>query len=509
MSALRVLPLLALTVATACNVRSLEVTPLPAHSPPTRVSTPVRAHLLDGSVVVYRAGATFDGAAVLGRGVRYDPLMRDGTITDRLLIDSIVGLETVSAETQMLSSTVGTVLGVAVGGLLASAAAVAAFGSCPTVYALDAEGAVLEAELFSYSIAPLLEARDVDRLGAEPVDGVLVLEIRNEALETHRINYLGALVVQHDADELVFPDASGHVVALRDLQEPTRAVDASGRDISAILAATDSLHYASPSRMLAAASVDAITDHIDLTLPPMPGRDSIAIVLRLRNSLLNTVLFYDEMLGAAGAHALDWMGASLERIGPAVELGQWYVGRMGLWVHTEGQGDATSTQRVPDAGPIAWKDVAVVVPASGADSIRIRLEFVIDEWRIDRVRIAERVRRPEVREVPVAEIALRSGTRLEDAARRVAAPDEDYLETLPSNVFHARFDVGRSDRPRTFLIASQGYYTEWIRPAWIHDAHSPRTFEPSDASLVSALRRWEAVKPDFERRFYESRIPVR
>ena len=164
---------------------------------------------------------------------------------------------------------------------------------------------------------------------------------------------------------------------------------------------------------------------------------------------------------------------------------------------------------MPDAGPIAWKDVAVVVPASSDDSVRIRLEFVVDEWRIDRVRIAGHVRRPEVREVPVTDVALRSGEQLDDAVSRVAAPDEQYLETLPSNVFHARFDVGRSDSPRTFLIAAQGYYTEWIRPAWVRDAHSPRTFEPSDASLVSALRRWQEVKPDFERRFYETRIPVR
>jgi hypothetical protein len=56
------------------------------------------------------------------------------------------------------------------------------------------------------------------------------------------------------------------------------------------------------------------------------------VVLRARNSLLNTVLLYDVMLGARGARALDWVGSDLERVGPALELGNWYATRMGMRV---------------------------------------------------------------------------------------------------------------------------------------------------------------------------------
>ncbi len=277
----------------------------------------------------------------------------------------------------------------------------------------------------------------------------------------------------------------------------------------AVIGARDSAYYASPPAMLARASVAELEDHIDLVLPPMPDRDSVAVLLRLRNSLLNTVLFYDMMLASAGAQALDWMGESLQRIGQAVERGQWYSGRMGLWVSVGRDGSRRAVERVPDAGPIAWKDVAVVVPVEDDDSVRIRLSFVVDEWRIDQVRIADGVRRPEAREVPVSEVVRSDGTTSEPARASMAAPDEDYLETLPSNVFRARFDVGRSDVPRTLLVAAQGYYTEWIRPAWIRGAREPQTFVASDASLVEAIRRWEAARPDFERRFYQTRIPVR
>ena len=57
--------------------------------------------------------------------------------------------------------------------------------------------------------------------------------------------------------------------------------------------------------------------------------------------------------------------------------------------------------------------------------------------------------------------------------------------------------------------ALQGYYTEWVRPSWIRDAGRGVAFEPSDASLVEAMHRWRAVRPEFERAFFETRIPVR
>jgi hypothetical protein len=57
---------------------------------------------------------------------------------------------------------------------------------------------VEEAELFSNSIAPLFEARDVDRLQAQPdANGMLRLDVRNEAMETHYINHLQLFEVQH------------------------------------------------------------------------------------------------------------------------------------------------------------------------------------------------------------------------------------------------------------------------------------------------------------------------
>src|SRR4029078_7868450 len=91
----------------------------------------------------------------------------------------------------------------------------AIFGSCPTVYADTGTGAELQAEGFSYAIAPLLENRDVDPLHVRvDADDKIRLELRNEALETHFINHIELLAVRHAKDAVVIPDQASKLVAV-------------------------------------------------------------------------------------------------------------------------------------------------------------------------------------------------------------------------------------------------------------------------------------------------------
>jgi hypothetical protein len=488
---------------------------------PTFVTSPVKAHLADGSVVIWAHGVTVSRTVLEGSGMRWDALRRDSTAVATVAMDSVLGLESYTrgidgATTfgvSLLATAGMTVVTLGAGIAIACALDPKCFGSCPTVYSTSTTGELLEAELFSYSVAPLLEARDVDLLAARPDStGRLELEIRNEALETHFINHIELLEVRHGADETVVPDAHGRPIVLGARSPVAQVRDRSGRDVAPSLAAHDSLHFASDNERLDRASITDFNDWIDLTVPRPASRDSIAVVLRMRNSLLNTVLFYDLMLGSAGARALDWLGTDLQRIGPAVELGMWYRARMGMRVAAEIDGAFRDIDRIPDAGPIAWKDVALLVPVpQSGDSMRIRLSFVTDEWRIDQVGIALDARRAEPRSVPLLAAASLDDTISFDATRRLSEPDEAYVETQPGIAFTVRFGTGPepSGETRTFLLSSQGYYTEWVRPDWIARASTPATFEPGDVMLVEAQRRWRAVKPEFERRFYETRIPVR
>lgn len=113
-----VLSLLPLTVLWSCIVRGkvtardVPVTPAPHRF----ISTRVKAHLADGTTVVYLHGMEIEGHWLLGDGTRYDLTLRESAAVDSLPLDSVVAMESFHetvrpVETVLFSS-------VAVGGLL-------------------------------------------------------------------------------------------------------------------------------------------------------------------------------------------------------------------------------------------------------------------------------------------------------------------------------------------------------------------------------------------------------
>ncbi len=474
------------------------------------VTSPVKAHLKDGSTVVYAKGITISAGALHGAGTRYDIALKQPTYVDNIPLDTVVGMESFQTKVDGAKTAIVSTLIAAAAFAGTVALFKAVFGSCPTVYSDN--GTVAEAELFSSSIAPLFEARDVDRLRAQPdSNGVLRLELRNEALETHYINHLQLLEVRHAEDEFVLPDTQDSPVVVRGVRTPADIAGRRGVNLRETLGAVDDRFYRTDRQAIDDATADDLNDWIDLTAPVPAGANSTTLVFRLRNSLLSTTLLYDVMLAPAGARAIDWLGSGLARISTAVELGRWHERLAGLHILVWRDGAYREVTRVPDSGPITWHDVAAVIPArSGEKSLRIRLSFLADQWRIDHVGVASAERQAEPRVIPISAVTG-SGGRPENTAREnMSAPDDRYLQTNPGDRFFTDFHVGAgtAGQSRTFLLSSQGYYTEWIRGAWIESASAKEPFMPSDQAILSAMRRWSATRESFEARFVKDRVPV-
>ena len=499
----------ALAISVGCVFHRVQVQPVVPRDA-VAVTSPVKALLKDGSTVVYAKGVTVSGGTLRGAGVRYDLALKQSASVDSIPLDSVVGMESFQTRVDGVKTALVTTLvtaGAIVGGAVL---AVAIFGSCPTVYSND--GAVEEAELFSNSIAPLFEARDVDRLRAQPdANGILRLELRNEAMETHYINHLQIFEVPHAADEFVLPDTQDHPVVVRGVQTPADIAGRSGQDLRAILSAADGKFYRTDRQFIDNASVNDMDDWIDFTAAVPDGARSTTLIFRLRNSLLTTTLLYDEMLAPAGARAIDWLGPGLARISSAVELGRWRERRAGLHISVWRDGAYREVVRIPDSGPISWHDVAAVIPAQeGETSLRIRLSFLADQWRIDRVGVASAEREAAPRVIQISEVTGSDGRPENTALDSMRAPDDRYLQTNPGQRFFVGFNVGQAPagKSRTFLLSSQGYYTEWIRGAWIQTASAKEPFRPTDEALLAALRRWAATREPFEERFVKDRVPV-
>jgi hypothetical protein len=504
-------------LAAACiissNTRARPVASGGATGRGVTVQTPVKVHLLDGSVAVFRSGITVSADTIHGAGVRYTATLRDTSAVSSIPLDSVLGAETYErtvnpGRTILYSTVVGTV-----GTAAAVVTIKAIFGSCPTIYSDSAGTPVLEAESFSYSIAPLLAKRDVDRLHAQPDSaGTLRLEIRNEALETHRIDNMEVVEVRHRTDEEAYPEPYGDPLAIAGLAPARSARDRAGRDVSRQLAHADGSVFATDDSTLAGAREGDTDDWIDIAVPRPADGDSVALALRMRSSLLTTVLFYDYMLGRPGALSLDWVGQDLGRITTLARLGRWYTTKLGLRVAVRDGDEYRQVARLVDFGPIAWREVAVVVPAVGDDSVRIRLSFLADEWRIDRVALSSSMRRVKPRVVKLARATSADGTPRQDVRDVLRRADDRQLETHPGDRFFADFDVGRAPvgagGSRTFLFAAQGYYTEWVRGSWMQSATDSTAFDPSRVKLTDVLRSWRAAKDSMEARFFLQRVPV-
>ncbi len=503
--------IIAVAAAGACIIQSPAVQQLPVDFTQA-VTSPVKAHLKDGSTIVFRNGALRRADVISGAGLRYPIGSSTATEVYQVPIDSIVGMESYETKVNLPGSVALSVVGVAAGAAVTAAALVAIFGSCPTFYADSAGTELLQAEGFSYSIAPLLEQRDVDRLRLTPTaDGRVVLHVRNEMLETHYINSLELIEARHAHNEEVVPDQGGRILAVSSEHPPASAIDRSGRDVSQSIQAIDNNLFSTVDARLASVTANSLDDYIDLTFAPSSLGDSVAVVLDMRNSLLNTVLLYDHILGAPGLKSLDYVAKDLEQISTAVDVGRWYAANMGMRVSVLEGDSYRLVTRIGDSGPIAFHRLAVIVPSvkSADDLVHVRLSFTADDWRIDQIQIADGWRRPSVRTIPVSSVVVTDPAQTAPTLSAVTHPDESYVTTSPGQHFDAVFDVGPGDNAeRTWFLASQGYYSEWVRGDWIKNA-SGKPFAPTKEVLLDAIRGWRAQQSSMETRFYNQRISAR
>lgn len=474
------------------------------------IQTPVKAHLRDGSTVLYRAGVLLARDTLRGPGVRYALTLRDSTNVVLVPLDSIVAMESYRRGTD---GTVTAIVSTLATGVTFAAVVAAAFviscsseggicSNCPTVYTDSAGSRALQAEGFSYTIGSASETRDVDRLGIHPDgDGRIRLEVRNEALETEYVNHLELLEVRHATDETALPDPNGAALAVRELVPATTIADAAGRDLGLLLAMPDGDAFRTDARTLAGVSPAHWDDAIYIVAPVTAGRDSVALVLRLRNSLLATLLYSEVVLGDRGARSLDWIGRDLDGEGAA--LARWQEQRLGLRIAIWDGRRYRETARIRDSGPHAWSDVAAMIPVLQRDSVRVRLSFPADNWRIDQVAFAMQARRPSVRAHAISRLLDAEGREDSSALVSVRRADRRYLRTSPGERFSVDVQVGAAgaEVARTFLVATQGYYEPWIGRAGLSPARDDGVAESRDDQLLKALRKWGTVREARERAF--------
>jgi hypothetical protein len=377
----------------------------------------------------------------------------------------------------------------------------ACFGSCPTFYASDGSRQILQAEGFSASIAPSLEATDVDALYRAHASGRdLRIEMRNEAYETHVVRHVDLLAVPRRPGSRVVTDLTGGFWAVTEPTPPLACTAAEG-DCRRPLAAFDGTE-----RYSAADSLDlGARETVELAFArPPSGRP--ALILASRQSLLPTYLLY-QAFAYLGRSTGDWM-AALDRADPAIkDRVAGVVGALGgidVWVqNTQGTWDSVAT--VHETGPLAADAHLIPLPPA-RDTVRVRLRLAKGAWRLDFVGLGAMVAPVEPRRVQPAHVL---GTHGDDpAARRRLTDPDSALVTLPGDRYTLVYHLPARASTLEIFLESRGYYLEWMRQEWMAE-ENPILAAALFLDPAGMLRRlapdFKRVEPELERAFWGSK----
>ncbi|HSG99816.1 MAG TPA: hypothetical protein VLB27_07195, partial [candidate division Zixibacteria bacterium] len=341
----------------------------------------LKAHMHNGDVYVFSDWSENPAGHVTGYCNHYNPQRRLlATGQQTIAIDSVVIFETNRVRPSGSIAALTVITGIS---LAMTAICIAnpktCFGSCPTFYVLDRPDPLLQAEGFSSSIAPCLEATDCDALYRTDATGAeLAIRMNNEALETHVVRRVDLLCVPRPDRGRVYTTADNRFFAAAPAVPLSRAVGSDG-DCTTLLDAFDGIERksnADPESLVSPETIDLYFDN--------PPTGPLGLVIATRQSLLSTYLFY-QSLAYLGTEAGAWM-ASLERgradahEGARALGGQ--LGQIAVAVQSDA-GDWDTVSSVGETGPLATNTYVVPLPEGSARDGHVRLTMTRGHWRID------------------------------------------------------------------------------------------------------------------------------
>lgn len=470
----------------------------------------LKAHLPDGRVYVlsqWRADSA--GSAILGDGSLLDAhrmAVESGAF--RVPVDSVALFETNVRHSSGATTSLTVMAGItaAVAGYCVTNPK-ACFGSCPTFYAPGPDGSLtLQAEGFSASIAPALEATDIDMLSqARAADRDFTIRVTNEAFETHVIRHADLLALPGPPGSRVYVTSEGVFREAAAAAPPARCTGAEGDCLDA-LGAIDGVERASR----ADSSDLATKETIELVFDRVPDGD-LGLVVASRQTLMTTFLIY-QALAYMGNDASRWLAtlgagsAARERAGGIGRA----LGAIDVLVVSP-EGDWVTVGRSGETGPIA-SDTRVVPlgvrrdePRPGAP-LRIRLRLTQGLWRLDGVLLVALGDSVEPIRVRPREVT-RQG-RPDTAALHALLDPETTLVTLPGDAYDIRYRLPQAPASHELFLEARGYYLEWMREEWLAEENpllAARLVLDPTTALRDLAPIFKAMEPEMEDLFWRSR----
>lgn len=480
----RVTALLALALVGSCNYQQVTRTLVPASAVSTldHNSPFLKAHLRNGTMYVlehWSVDSTSNRVKGSGAllGANRDTLQQ-GLLS--IAVDSVALFETnlVRGSGAKAAVTIMTGLTVAVAGYCLTNPK-ACFGSCPTFYIADSTGQHLQAEGFSASIAPALEATDLDALWhAQGASRTFDVQMKNEAFETHVVRHVDLLAVPRPKNGRVVVDDRGSFHAATAITSPVMCQGVEGDCLAGVR------NFDGNYRLSTADSSDlAAREVLELSFPTRSGPQGL--ILATRQSLLSTYLFYQGLayLGTQAAPLLARLDDGGES--PQIPVIGKILGRIEVQV-PDTNGGWVTVGMVGETGPLATDTKVVPLPVQQGTT-RVRLRMTQGLWRVDWVALADLA--PAATAVRLEPTVVMRDGQENSVALATFRSRSAAVTTLPGDAYTLRYRLPAAPASLELFLEARGYYLEWMRQEWLaeEDHAKAARFLLDPASMMRAL----------------------
>jgi len=377
----------------------------------------------------------------------------------------------------------------------------ACFGSCPTYYAYNGKEMSLQGEGFSSSMAKTYESQDLDMLFDVVNDSdTFMLEIRNEALETHMIRYCDLIVLPRYPTERIYASQNGTFYASSRTVEPEKCSAAEGDILQKII------EYDEIERYSAADSTNLISkESVEITFPN--DKKKYGLVITSRQTLMTTFLFYQTM--AYFGSTLPYWTSKLESGNEGIKnRGLKMYGKLGgIEVLIKKGNKWKKIGEIDEMGPIASDFHLIELPEMSAEKLDIRLRMTKGLWRIDYISLVELGSKVEPIRIQPFQVQNKNteptnyATILNDSSK--------YLVTLPGERYMAYYMLPEEELQFEYYLLSKGYYLEWMREEWLEEENRQMIstlFLRPNKYLKEMAPKFKKVEPFIDNIFWNTKI---
>ncbi len=466
----------------------------------------IKLHMRDGTVYIFsRWSVTAQQDTIFGQGI-YRDINRENSLEGnfRIPITSIALIETNRISENPATIGLGIVTGISIAVTIACITnPKACFGSCPTFYVYDGNEFILQAEGFSASIAPSLEATDVDALyRAKPNGSILPIRLTNEALETHVIRFANVLAIPRPDNGRVFQTPSGEFIQATKIIEPLfcRAPEGDCTNALREFDADERFSKTDSSDLCSKESIELVFDASKIS--------DAALVIGCRQTLLTTFLLYQ---------AFGYMGTRVGEILSQIDRGDsvlqsqimqfgMFLGGIEVLIENK-EGQWSRVGEIGETGPIATDVVALPLPRNqNSGQIKLRLLMTKGMWRINYVALASVEKKVEP--LRIKPIYVTKDDLLDTSATKCLRDNVRPLVTLPGDVYTIVYQLPEEYEKYELFLESRGYYLEWMRKEWLQEENPARVIQllTNTRQFVKDLSpKFKQIESTMEESFWRSR----